>query len=68
MPLARHKGLRVTDFLLRRTLMGFSPDQGCGALQGVIALMGEEPGWSATKNNEEFEAYVRWVHQTQQAL
>ena len=60
--------LRATDFLLRRSLMGFSPDQGFGALPGVIVLMGEELGWSATKKNEEFEAHMQWVHQTQQAL
>ena len=64
----REQCWRATDFLLRRTLIGFSPDQGCRALPGVIALMGEELGWSATKKNEEFEAHVRWVHQTQKCL
>jgi glycerol-3-phosphate dehydrogenase len=64
----REQCLRATDFLLRRTRMGFSPDQGCRALPAVIALMADELGWSATKKNDEFEAHVRWVHQTQECL
>jgi len=64
----REQCLRATDFLLRRTLMGFSPDQGCRALPEVIALMGDELGWSATKRNEEFDAHMQWVHQTREAI
>jgi glycerol-3-phosphate dehydrogenase len=60
--------LRATDFLLRRTLIGFSPDQGCGALPAVVSWMGEELGWSAAKRNEEFEAHMQWVRQTKECL
>ena len=57
---------RAGDFLLRRTLLGFSPDQGRRALPGVIACMGDELNWSATKRAEELDAYMQWIHRTNQ--
>jgi len=60
--------VRATDFLLRRTLIGFAPDQGRNALPSVVSWMGEELGWSPSKRNEEFDAHMQWVRQTQECL
>lgn len=38
--------LTITDFLLRRTRLGFSPDQGKAALPKVAALMARELRWT----------------------
>jgi glycerol-3-phosphate dehydrogenase len=53
--------VRATDFLLRRTLIGFSPDQGISALPAVVSWMAEELHWSDSKKSEEFDAHVRWA-------
>jgi glycerol-3-phosphate dehydrogenase len=56
--------IRATDFLLRRTLMGYSPDQGCSALPAVAAQMAVELSWSEAKMEEEIAAHMEWVQQT----
>jgi glycerol-3-phosphate dehydrogenase len=56
--------VRATDFLLRRSLIGFSPDQGRSALPAVVACMAEELNWSDARMNEEYEAHMRWIEQT----
>jgi len=56
--------LRATDFLMRRTLMGFSPDQGRRALPAVIAHMAEELNWPASRQEEEFDLHMQWVRET----
>lgn len=60
----REQCVRATDFLLRRTLMGFSPDQGCAALPAVIAHMGNELNWSDAKRAKEFERHMQWINET----
>jgi len=56
---------RLTDFLLRRSLLGFSPDQGMAAAPAVARLMAEELNWTAARQAAELEAYQNWVEQTQ---
>ncbi len=56
--------VRATDFLMRRSMMGFSPDQGKEALPAVIHCMGEELNWSASEREEEFETHMQWIRQT----
>ena len=58
-------GERLTDFLLRRSLLGFSPDQGRKAAPAVARLMADELGWTAARQAAELEAYQTWVEQTQ---
>ncbi len=56
--------LRATDFLMRRTLMGLTPDQGRRALPAVIAHMAEELNWTVSRQEEEFDLHMRWVGET----
>ncbi len=46
---------RTADFLERRTLLGFSPDQGKSAQSAVAALMGRELDWSPERQAQEIE-------------
>lgn len=55
---------RLSDFLLRRTVMGFSRDQGMAAVDRTAALLAAELGWSAARVTEECEAYRRWVQES----
>jgi glycerol-3-phosphate dehydrogenase len=57
--------LRLSDFLLRRTRLGFSADQGMSAVSRVAELMASELGWSETRRTEELEAYRAAVARTQ---
>jgi glycerol-3-phosphate dehydrogenase len=51
--------LRVEDFMLRRSLLGFRPDQGLRAVEAVADWMGRELGWSPAQRAAEVEAYRR---------
>jgi glycerol-3-phosphate dehydrogenase len=57
--------LRVSDFLLRRTRLGFGPDQGRRALPRVAAWMARELGWAGARRDAECEAYLALVARTQ---
>lgn len=57
--------LRVSDFLLRRTLLGLAPDQGLTVLDSVVALLAEELSWSPTRAAAEAEDYRAQVRTTQ---
>lgn len=49
--------LRVEDFLLRRSLLGFQPDQGIAAADAVSQLMARELKWSESQRQREVESY-----------
>lgn len=55
--------LRVSDFMLRRSLLGFQPDQGIRALPAVAAWMGRELGWSEAERESEIESYKQHVRE-----
>jgi len=57
--------LKVSDFLLRRTRLGFGPDQGRLALPRVATLMAAELGWSGDERDAECAAYVARIEDTQ---
>jgi glycerol-3-phosphate dehydrogenase len=56
---------RLTDFLLRRTRLGFSADQGIGAAAPAAAMLASELGWSAARLESELAAYEAYVATTQ---
>ena len=56
---------RLTDFLTRRTLLGFSHDQGASAAQSAASLLAQELGWSAPRVDEELRLYQDYVAATQ---
>jgi glycerol-3-phosphate dehydrogenase len=56
---------RLVDFLLRRTLLGFSQDQGQSAVVRAAALLAEELGWSPERTNAEISLYQEYVVTTQ---
>ncbi len=60
------QAIRVGDFLLRRSYLGFSEDQGMRALAAVADTMAAELGWSAARRSAEIEEYTQWATQTQQ--
>jgi glycerol-3-phosphate dehydrogenase len=47
---------RISDFLLRRTRLGFSPDLGVRAIPAVAERMGRELGWTESRQSAEIEA------------
>ncbi len=49
--------LRVSDFMARRSMLAFSPDQGVAIAGRVAALMAEELTWSKTRADEEVAHY-----------
>ncbi len=51
--------VHVEDFMLRRSLLGFRPDQGLRAADAVAFWMARELGWSETQRQREVEAYRR---------
>jgi glycerol-3-phosphate dehydrogenase len=59
--------LRVSDFLLRRTLRGFAPDQGLSELEAVADALAAPLGWSAARRREEVEFYRAWVRESRPA-
>lgn len=56
---------RVSDFILRRTTLGFSRDQGVGAAGRVAALMSRELGWTPEREAAEARAFDEHVGMTQ---
>ena len=57
--------VRLADFLLRRTLLGFRPDQGVKTMLAVAPLMAAELGWTALETAAEIEHYRTWVAESQ---
>src|SRR4030095_7372331 len=57
--------LRLSDFILRRRVLGFSPDQGLSAVQKITSLMAEELQWSPARQAAEVEAYQAQINRTQ---
>jgi len=62
----REQCLRVSDFLLRRTTLGFAPDQGLGVLDSVADALARAWDWPAARRAREVEDYRAWVRQTQE--
>lgn len=57
--------MRLVDFLLRRTLLGFSQDQGQSAAAQVASLLAQEHQWSPARTNEERKLYHEHIAMTQ---
>jgi glycerol-3-phosphate dehydrogenase len=55
----------VSDFMLRRSMLGFTPDQGQGALEAVARTMGAELGWPEERISAECESYRAHIAMTQ---
>jgi glycerol-3-phosphate dehydrogenase len=56
---------RLVDFLLRRTLLGFSQDQGQSAVARAAALLAEELAWSPERTSAEISLYQDYILATQ---
>jgi glycerol-3-phosphate dehydrogenase len=55
---------RLSDFLLRRTFLGFTPDQGLTAAPAAAAILARELGWTAARAAQELADYRGWVDGT----
>jgi glycerol-3-phosphate dehydrogenase len=56
---------RLVDFLLRRTLLGFSQDQGQSAVARAAALLAEELVWPLERISAEISLYQDYISDTQ---
>ncbi|MFN2499133.1 MAG: glycerol-3-phosphate dehydrogenase/oxidase [Pyrinomonadaceae bacterium] len=56
---------RLIDFLLRRTLLGFSQDQGQSAAARAASLLAQELGWTPERMNAEIQLYQAHIAMTQ---
>jgi glycerol-3-phosphate dehydrogenase len=56
---------RISDFMLRRSMLGFSSDQGIQALDRVASLMGEELCWTEAQQKQEIQHYLEHLLKTQ---
>jgi glycerol-3-phosphate dehydrogenase len=57
--------VRLVDFLLRRTLLGFSQDQGRSAVTRAAGLLAEELAWSPERTSAEISLYQEYIVATQ---
>jgi len=57
--------VRLSDFILRRTTLGFSRDQGRVAVGKVMALMARELGWTPEREAAEARAFNEYLETTQ---
>ncbi len=57
--------LHLNDFLLRRTLLGFTRDQGGQAVEKTVLYMARELTWSEAQISAEVEAYEKHRARTQ---
>jgi glycerol-3-phosphate dehydrogenase len=57
--------VRLTDFLLRRTRLGFSQDQGRTAVATSAQLLARELGWTEARHQAELAEYDAYVMSTQ---
>jgi glycerol-3-phosphate dehydrogenase len=57
--------VRLADFLLRRSLVGFRPDQGLGVAEAVANVMAEELMWTPARKMAEIRGYRELVERTQ---
>lgn len=57
--------LRLSDFFLRRTSLGFTPDQGRRAVREAARWMARELSWSESRQEEEIRFYLEEVARTQ---
>jgi glycerol-3-phosphate dehydrogenase len=56
---------RLVDFLSRRTLLGFSRDQGQSAVARAAELLAEELAWSPERTTAEISRYQDCINATQ---
>ena len=57
--------LHLEDFLLRRTLLGFTHDQGSQALEKTVSHMARELSWSEAQTSAELRSYEDYRARTQ---
>jgi len=56
---------RLVDFMLRRTRLGFTPDQGRAAAEAVVRVMAAELGWPDERATRELAIYEAAIARTQ---
>lgn len=57
--------VRLIDFLVRRTLLGFNQDQGRSAADRALSLLVREFGWSPERTSAEMSLYQDHIAMTQ---
>ncbi|MDA2932792.1 glycerol-3-phosphate dehydrogenase/oxidase [Acidobacteria bacterium AH-259-D05] len=57
--------LHLNDFLLRRTLLGFTRDQGSQAIEKAVFHMARELSWSDAQISAEVQSYYQYLARTQ---
>lgn len=62
--MSQEQCLRVPDFIFRRSLLGFTPDQGRRAAASVARLMAGELGWTEAQTRAEIRHYEAMCTET----
>ena len=57
----REGAQRLTDILLRRTMLGYGPDSGIGTDERAAAVAGETLGWDADRQAAEVAVYRSFI-------
>jgi glycerol-3-phosphate dehydrogenase len=52
---------RLSDILLRRTMIAYGPSVGFGADEAALAVAGKHLGWTKTRQKKELAAYRDWI-------
>jgi glycerol-3-phosphate dehydrogenase len=60
--------VHLADYMLRRTSLGFTPDQGRSVLEETAAMLAGELGWSAERRRAEIEDYLAGIAGTHPLL
>jgi glycerol-3-phosphate dehydrogenase len=57
--------LTLADYMRRRSLLAFTPDEGIKAVAAVASWMAMELGWPPAEMAAQIDAYQSWVEETQ---
>jgi len=57
--------VRLIDFVVRRTMLGFNQDQGRSAADRALSLLAQEFGWSPERTSAEMSLYQDHIAMTQ---
>ena len=61
----REQCIHLSDFMLRRTTLGFTPDQGRSVVDEAARLLGNKLGWDEERRAAELQQYSRTLEPTQ---
>ncbi len=61
---ANEQCVHLADFMLRRTTLGFTPDQGAGIANRAASLLAAPLGWDDARRESEIRMYMAHIERT----